>query len=89
MKLSILIPMYNAQDYIGNCIDSLLHQNLSEDDYEIIVMDDGSSDNSVGIIEAYIKQHKNIRLYKESNSGAYSTRNKLLKLAKGNYIFKY
>ena len=87
MKLSILIPMYNAQDYIGNCIDSLLHQNLSKDDYEIIVMDDGSSDESVKIIEDYQKEHKHIRLYKASNSGAYSTRNKLLKLAQGDYIY--
>ncbi|BAO77197.1 glycosyltransferase family 2 protein [Winogradskyella sp. PG-2] len=87
MKLSILIPMFNAKNYIGNCIDSLLNQDLSQDDYEIIIMDDGSKDNSVEIVKAYIKKHKNISLYQESNSGAFSTRNKLLKLAKGDYIY--
>lgn len=87
MRLSILIPMYNAKDYIGNCIESLLHQNISKDDYEIIIMDDGSSDNSVEIIEHYTKQYKNIKLHKEPNSGAFATRNKLLKLAKGDYIY--
>ncbi len=79
--------MYNAQDNIGNCLNSLLKQDLSEDDYEIIIMDDGSKDNSVTIVEDYMKLYNNIQLYKESNSGCYSTRNKLLKLAKGDYIY--
>ncbi|WP_299362444.1 glycosyltransferase [Winogradskyella sp.] len=87
MKLSILIPMYNAKDYIGNCLESLIHQNIPEDDYEIIIMDDGSKDNSVDIVSEFIKNHKNIKLHKEPNSGAYNTRNKLLKLAKGDYIY--
>lgn len=87
MTLSILIPMYNAKDYIGNCIESLLNQNISSRDYEIIIIDDGSQDNSVDIVKAYIKQHENIKLFLEPNSGTYSTRNKLLKLAKGEYIY--
>ena len=87
MKLSILIPMYNAKSYIGNCIESLLDQNIPKDDYEIIIIDDGSSDDSVDIVSAYAKLHHNIKLFKEPNSGAYTTRNKLLKLAKGDYIY--
>ncbi len=87
MKLSILIPMYNASAYIGNCLDSLLMQNLPQDDYEIIVMDDGSNDNSVAIVKGYQKINKNILLHQEPNSGAYSTRNKLLKLATGTYVY--
>ncbi len=87
MKLSILIPMYNAKNYIGNCIESLANQDISEDDYEIIIIDDGSKDESVELVNAYIKQHKNIKLHLEPNSGAYTTRNKLLKLAKGDYIY--
>ncbi|MEW4925029.1 glycosyltransferase [Algibacter sp. 2305UL17-15] len=87
MKLSVLIPMYNSEKYIGNCLDSLLNQDLLEDDYEIIVMDDGSSDNSASIVETYTEKHKNIFLHLEKNSGTYATRNKLLKLAKGDYVF--
>jgi glycosyltransferase involved in cell wall biosynthesis len=87
MKLSILIPMYNAKNYIGNCIESLVNQDLSEDDYEIIIIDDGSEDNSVDLVNTYAKKYKNINLYQEPNSGAYTTRNKLLKYAKGDYIY--
>ena len=87
MRLSILIPMYNAEAYIGNCIESLLNQDMAEDEYEIIIMDDGSNDNSVAIASGFAKDHKQIKLYKEPNSGAYHTRNKLLKLAQGDYIY--
>ncbi|NNC49532.1 MAG: glycosyltransferase [Flaviramulus sp.] len=87
MKLSILIPMYNAENYIGNCLDSLINQDISNDEYEIIVMDDGSTDNCSKIVKNYIEKNENITLYSQSNAGLYSTRNKLLKLAKGEYIY--
>ncbi len=87
MKLSVLIPMYNAELYIANCIDSILNQGLMPSDYEIIIMDDGSTDNSTNIVNAYVDKYDNILLYKTSHLGAYSTRNKLLKLAKGDYIY--
>lgn len=79
--------MYNAENYISNCLNSLLHQDLNEDDYEIIIIDDSSTDRSVDIVESYVSQHKNIKLLKQPNSGAFTTRNRLLKLAKGTYIF--
>lgn len=87
MRLSILIPMYNAKKFIGNCIESILSQSIAEEDYEIIIIDDGSKDNSVDLVKNYAKQHKNIILHQEQNSGNFSTRNKLLKLAKGDYIY--
>ncbi|MDO5971190.1 glycosyltransferase [Flavivirga aquimarina] len=87
MKLSILIPMYNANKYIGNCLDSLLNQDISKDEYEIIVMDDGSTDNSVELVKKYQLKSSNIILHEEENVGTYSTRNKLFKLAKGKYIY--
>ena len=87
MKLSILIPMYNAQDFISRCLDSLLQQKLNYDEYEILVMDDGSTDKSVEIVEEYAKQHSQIHLYTKKSEGAYSTRNRLLPLAKGEYIY--
>jgi glycosyltransferase involved in cell wall biosynthesis len=87
MKLSVLIPMYNAATYIGNCIDSLINQDILKSDYEIIIMDDGSTDDSVKIVNSYQKKYNNIRFYQESNSGVDATRNKLLKLNKGDYIY--
>ena len=87
MKLSILIPMYNAATYIGNCLNSLNNQGLSKEDFEVIIMDDGSTDNCAGIVSSYIISHENYILYREANSGADSTRNKLLKRAKGDYIY--
>ncbi|GGD10381.1 glycosyltransferase [Hyunsoonleella pacifica] len=89
MKLSVLIPMFNAEEYIGNCLDSLLNQGISSNEYEILVMDDGSTDTSANIVDIYAKKHKNIFLFKESNSGESSTRNKLAKKAKGTYIYNF
>jgi glycosyltransferase involved in cell wall biosynthesis len=79
--------MYNAEAYISNCLDSLVNQDLETNDYEIIIMDDGSSDSSFKIVNEYVKTHTNISLYSENNVGPDTTRNKLLKLAKGDYIY--
>ncbi len=87
MKLSILIPVYNARKYIGNCLDSLINQDIPKNEYEIIVMDDGSTDDSYEIVNNYAKGHENIHLYTQNNIGIYATRNKLLKLAKGDYVY--
>ncbi|GAA3641106.1 glycosyltransferase [Flavivirga jejuensis] len=87
MKLSILIPVYNAELYIGRCLDSLLNQNISKQDYEIIVFNDGSTDESSKIISNYAKKHQTVFLYSHENQGVIATRNKLLKLAKGDYLY--
>jgi glycosyltransferase involved in cell wall biosynthesis len=87
MKLSVLIPMHNAEAFVNNCLISLINQDLSSADYEIIVMDDGSTDNCFKIVNEYVKVHNNIFLYSENNAGSDSTRNKLLKLAKGEYVY--
>lgn len=79
--------MYNSEEFIERCLQSLLTQGIAHDEYEIIVFNDGSTDNSVIIVESFSKKHNNIRLYSDANAGAYSTRNKLLKLAKGKYIY--
>ncbi|WP_418603826.1 glycosyltransferase [Hwangdonia sp.] len=87
MKLSILIPMYNVESYIEKCLSSLLAQGISTRDYEIIVVNDGSTDNSLQIAETFSKNHSNIFIYSQENRGAVFTRNKMLKLAKGEYIY--
>ena len=87
MKLSILIPMYNVENYIGNCLDSVINQDIPVNEYEIIVMDDGSTDSSKTIADSYSKKHNNIIVYSQANIGLYATRNKLLELAQGDYIY--
>jgi len=87
MILSIIIPMYNAEDYIGICLDSLLKQDLSINTYEIIVVNDGSRDRSQGIVEQYQKKYSNIILYNQENSGIGAARNMGINLAKGKYIY--
>lgn len=87
MKLSVLIPMYNAEKYIERCLDSLMHQDIAVKDYEVLIMDDGSNDGSCMIVKGFSKKYKNVFLYSNKNVGTYSTRNKLLKLAKGDYIY--
>ncbi len=87
MKLSVLIPMYNAESYIERCLYSLMHQDIPKQDYEVIVFNDGSSDTSEAIVKNFAKPHTNVVLHSHTNEGVISTRNKLLKLAKGTYMY--
>ena len=87
MKLSILIPMYNAENFIKRCLDSLITQSIKNEDYEVIVCDDGSTDKSLEIVNRLSDKHNNIFIYSHKNQGVIITRNKLLKLAKGDYIY--
>ena len=61
MKFSIIIPVYNKEMYIKKCLDSIINQNY--DNYEIIIVNDGSTDNSQEIVEGYAKNNSNIKLY--------------------------
>ncbi|MDD7887613.1 glycosyltransferase [Flavivirga sp. 57AJ16] len=87
MKLSIVIPVYNVEDYISRCIDSLLNQNLNTDDYEIIIVDDGSTDSSIAIAKKYQSKYRNIIIFNQENQGVGAARNKGIDLAKGDYIY--
>lgn len=86
-QLSIIIPCFNVEEYIVNCLDSIKNQ-LTDFDYEIILIDDKSTDNSLKIIKDYLKNSKmNIRLLEnEQNSGAGYSRNKAIKEAKYDFI---
>jgi len=85
MLFSVLIPLYNAEKYIGECIDSILNQTC--DDYEIVIVDDGSTDQSSKIVDEYQKNHPAlIRVIHNDNIGVLLTRRRLIKEAKGDYI---
>ena len=71
MKLSIIVPVYNVEDYIKECMDSLI--NITIEDMEILVIDDGSLDNSINIVEKY--EDTRIRIIHQKNGGLSSARN--------------
>jgi len=87
MKLSIVIPLYNKEKYIDRCLQSLLNQDLSSSEYEIIIVDDGSTDSSFAIAQKYADIHTNFHLYRQKNGGAGAARNKGLEVSKGDYIY--
>lgn len=84
MKVSILLPVYNAEDYIGETLSSLISQTYR--DLEILVIDDGSTDNSNKIIKDFAEEDNRVRLVEQKNEGLISTLNKGLSLCKGEYI---
>lgn len=86
MILSIVVPVYNVSQYLSKCLDSLLNQDVEKDDYEIIVVNDGSTDNSGEIAQEYANKHSNIILIDQENQGLSGARNSGIKVARGKYI---
>jgi glycosyltransferase involved in cell wall biosynthesis len=82
--VSVIICNYNYERYIRQAINSALSQTYPN--IELIIIDDGSTDDSRGIIEKYLKNHPEIRYYKQKNQGAIAARNRGLKLAKGELL---
>jgi len=87
LKLSIIIPVYNVEKHISRCLDSLINQDIDKSEYEVIIISDGSKDNSIPIAERYCKLHVNFSIYHQENQGVGAARNKGLSLAKGDYIY--
>ncbi len=83
-KFSIIIPVYNVKDYLKECFDSVVNQTYS--DYEILVIDDGSTDGSSKIIDEYAKKYSKITAYHKKNGGLSDARNYGIKKAKGTYV---
>ena len=86
MKLSVIIPYYNGEKYIEKCLNSLLYQGFNENDYEIIIVDDGSSQKPCALLE-FADKYKHIHYLYQSNQGPSAARNYGLKHATGNYIY--
>ena len=87
IKLSIIIPVYNTGRYVERCIRSCLEQDVQHYDYEIIVIDDGSPDNSLSIIEKIASEQSNIKVISQKNEGLSAARNKGFDLAEGDYVW--
>ena len=83
-KVSIVVPVYNAGPYIEQCLKSLVEQTLK--DIEIILINDGSTDDSLELCLAYARTDLRIRVVDQENAGACVARNKGIQLAKGEYV---
>lgn len=83
-KISIVIPMYNVELYVGDCLDSILHQSFT--DYEIIVVDDGSTDRSLDIAIMRLGNQAKCQIVRQPNAGLSAARNAGLKAANGEYV---
>lgn len=83
-KVSVIVPVYNVEEYLERCLDSLVNQTLK--DIEIIIVNDGSTDGSKEKIQKYINKYKNIVYLEKENGGLSSARNYGIPYAKGEYI---
>ena len=86
MKLSIILPVYNVEKYIRSCMESIYSQGLAEDLFEVLIVNDGTKDNSMGVIADFIQNHSNIIVIEQENQGVSSARNNGIAKAKGEYI---
>ena len=75
MLLSIIIPVYNVEKYIQKCLDSIVELPISKDEYEIIVVNDGTQDNSMAIVNSFQKTRKNLHVITQTNKGLSAARN--------------
>ena len=82
--LSVIVPMYNAADFIGECLGSLVTQTF--EDIEIIVINDGSTDDSMAVVEGFLMNKTNIIILNQKNTGVSAARNRGIKVARGKYI---
>ena len=84
MKISVIVPVYNAANYIAKCIQSVQNQTFSS--WELILIDDGSQDNSLDIIRRFAIEDDRIKVIHQENSGAGMARNNGIENAIGDYI---
>jgi len=83
--ISIIIPIYNSSRFLRGCIDSILSQSFT--DFELILVDDGSSDNSGSICDEYVQKDVRVRVFHQDKAGVSAARNRGLNSAKGEYIY--
>lgn len=85
LKVSIIVPVYNAEKYLNRCVESLINQTLK--DIEMIFVNDGSTDNSINILKSYKEKDKRIVIIDKKNEGVSEARNQGISKAKGEFIF--
>lgn len=87
MKLSIILPIYNVEQYIGDTLKSIYNQKINETLFELIAVNDGTPDDSMKIVNEFANVHSNLHIINQENQGLSCARNAGLKIAKGDYIW--
>lgn len=87
IRISIIIPVFNVEIYLNKCIDSIVRQDISKKDIEVIIINDGSTDNSLNIALEYQSKYGYINVISQDNVGLSQTRNLGLSIAKGKFIW--
>ena len=85
MKISVIIAAYNSEEFVVETIESILNQTI--DDFEIIAVNDGSTDNTLQILNGYAEKYENFLVIDKENGGPASARNLGIDIARGDYIF--
>ena len=87
MKLSVIVPVYNVEKFLPRCLDSLLRQGMEVGEWEVICVNDGSSDNSAQILSEYEQKHPDIfKVITQENQGVGGARNTGIRMAEGEYL---
>lgn len=86
MEISVIVPVYNLQNLLSKCVDSIIDQSLSKSKYEVLLIDDGSTDRSGDLCDEYSRQYSFIKSFHKPNGGLSDARNFGLKHATGKYI---
>ena len=86
-QLSVIVPCYNVEGYLERCLTSLVHQNIDADAYEVLLIDDGSTDGTAAICDRYAAQYPQVQAIHQANAGQGAARNTGLDLAQGKYVW--
>lgn len=86
-RLSIVVPVYNVERWLGRCLESLYRQGMDEEEFEVVVVNDGTTDNSMAVAQDFAARHANIRIVNRENGGLSAARNTGMEHARGRYVW--
>ena len=86
-RASVIIPVYNVEEYLETCLMSMVRQTIDHKDLEVLVINDGSKDGSLLIAQRFAKEHDFIHVFSKENEGLSATRNYGIRRAQGRYLF--